>query len=216
MDASGKETQLNLFKKRLVREGLSFKAQAFPRYNKPSSYFINRYLDDLDSPYGDSDDVNPYMASLFYSLDRADASFGIERWLWNNDVVVLDRYTGSNLGHQGAKLENGKEREKYANWLFNLEYEILGIPKPDLNIVLINPIEVIEKRLTDRGALDAHEANLDHIQKACDTYLWAGEHYDNFELVNGVEEGRELTPEEIHERVWTLAKEKWYNRAGRI
>ncbi|MEX2054387.1 MAG: hypothetical protein WD883_02500 [Candidatus Colwellbacteria bacterium] len=206
VDASGKETQLNLFKKRLIKEGLSFKAQAFPRYDKPSSYFINRYLDDLDSPYGDSDGVNPHMASLFYSLDRADASFGIERWLWSNDVVVLDRYTGSNLGHQGAKLEDEKEREKYADWLFNLEYQILGIPKPDLNIVLVNPMDVIRRRLADRGVLDAHEANLDHIEKARDTYLWAAKRYDNFEVVNGVEDGRELTPEEIHEIVWELTQ----------
>src|SRR3989344_3663058 len=91
-DGTGKETQLNLFKKHLLSEGLRFKFHAFPRYNKSSSYFINRYLDDLESPYGDSDNINPYMASLFYSLDRADASFGIKRWLENNDVVVLDRY----------------------------------------------------------------------------------------------------------------------------
>ncbi len=208
VDASGKETQLNLFKKRLSKEGISFKTQAFPRYDRPSSYFINRYLDDLESPYGDSEDVNPYMASLFYSLDRADASFGIERWLKGNDVVVLDRYTGSNLGHQGAKLESEKERETYAEWLFNLEYEILGIPKPDLNIVLVNPMDVISRRLADRGALDAHEANLDHIQKACEAYEWAAKNYENFEVVSGVEDGRELTPEEIHEKVWALIKAK--------
>jgi len=208
VDASGKDTQLNLFKKRLSKEGMSFKTQAFPRYDKPSSYFINRYLDDLDSPYGDSDEVNPYMASLFYSLDRADASFGIERWLGQNDVVVLDRYTGSNLGHQGAKLTKDVDREKYADWLFNLEYEILGIPKPDLNIVLVNPIDIIERRLADKGVLDAHEANMDHIAKARDTYIWAAQKYDNFEVIDGVEDGRELIPEEIHEKVWGLVKKK--------
>src|SRR3989344_4163423 len=92
VDGTGKETQLNLFKKHLLSEGLKFKFNSFPRYNKPSSYFINRYLDDLESPYGESDNIGPYMASLFYSLDRADASFGLKRWLYNNDVVVLDRY----------------------------------------------------------------------------------------------------------------------------
>ncbi|MCR4260782.1 MAG: deoxynucleoside kinase [Candidatus Colwellbacteria bacterium] len=206
VDGTGKETQLNLFKKHLLSEGLRFKFNSFPRYNKPSSYFINRYLDDLESPYGESDNIGPYMASLFYSLDRADASFGLKRWLYNNDVVVLDRYTGSNVGHQGAKLADKEERKKYTDWLFNLEYEILEIPRPDLNIVLDNPMDVIKRRLTERQNSDAHEANFDHIQKARESYLWAAENYDNFKIVSGVEDNRELTPEEIHERVWELTK----------
>ena len=206
VDGTGKETQLNLFKKHLLSEGLRFKFHAFPRYNKPSSYFINRYLDDLESPYGDSDNISPYMASLFYSLDRADASFGIKRWLENNDVVVLDRYTGSNVGHQGAKLADDNERKKYTDWLFNLEYEILQIPKPDLNIVLDNPMDVVKRRLTERQNSDAHEANFDHIQKARESYLWAAKNYDNFTVVSGVENDKELTPEEIHERVWELTR----------
>lgn len=208
VDASGKETQLSLFRNRLSKEGLSFKFQDFPRYDRPSSYFINRYLDDLDSPYGDPQNVNPHMASLFYSLDRADASFGIQRWLQDNDVVILDRYTGSNLGHQGAKIKDDQKRKEYADWLFELEWEILNIPKPDLNIVLVNPIEVIQKRINNKNKVDAHEANLDHIQQAIDTYIWAAENYDNFEVINGVEDGKELTPEEIHEKVWQLVKEK--------
>lgn len=206
VDGTGKETQLNLFKRRLMQEGKSFKFHAFPRYNKPASYFINRYLDDLESPYGHSDTINPHMASLFYSLDRADASFGIRRWLDANDVVVLDRYTGSNLGHQGAKIESEAERKQFTDWLFNLEYEILQIPKPDLNIVLDNPMDVIKRRLTDRSSSDAHEANFDHIEKARNSYLWASKQYDNFKIVSGVEDGRELTPDEIHARVWDLAK----------
>ena len=207
VDGTGKETQLNLFKKHLLSEGLKFKFNSFPRYNKPSSYFINRYLDDLESPYGESDNIGPYMASLFYSLDRADASFGLKRWLYNNDVVVLDRYTGSNVGHQGAKLADKEERKKYTDWLFNLEYEILEIPRPDLNIVLDNPMDVIKRRLTERQNSDAHEANFDHIQKARESYLWAAENYDNFKIVSGVEDNRELTPEEIHNRVWELTKD---------
>ncbi len=206
VDGTGKETQLNLFKKHLLSEGLNFKFHAFPRYNKPSSYFINRYLDDLESPYGDSGSINPYMASLFYSLDRADASFGLRRWLENNDVVVLDRYTGSNVGHQGAKLADKEERKKYTDWLFNLEYEILQIPKPDLNIVLDNPMDVIKRRLMERQNSDAHEADFDHIQKARESYLWAVKNYENFKVISGVENNRELTPEEIHERVWQLTK----------
>lgn len=207
VDGTGKETQVKLFKQRLLKEGLSFKFHAFPRYNKPASYFINRYLDDLESPYGDSEDISPYMASLFYSLDRADASFGIKRWLWGNDAVVLDRYTGSNIGHQGGKIEGEKEKKKYADWLFDLEYEILGIPRPDLNIVLDNPMDVIERRLTERVNSDAHEANFDHIKRARESYLWAARSYDNFIVISGVREGRELPPEEIHDEVWRLSKE---------
>ena len=206
VDGTGKETQVSLFKKRLTEEGLSYKFNTFPRYNKPSSYFINRYLDDLESPYGDSESISPHMASLFYSLDRADASFGIKRWLENHDVVVLDRYTGSNLGHQGAKLKDEQERKEFADWLFNLEYKILQIPRPDLNIVLDNPMNIIKKRLTSRSNADAHESNFDHIKSAKEAYLWAAENYDNFVVIDGVEGDKELTPEEIHEKVWDTFK----------
>src|SRR4030067_3171736 len=86
VDGTGKYTQLTLLKNRLADEGVPFKFHAFPRYDKPSSYFIKRYLDDLESPYGNSEEVKPYMASLFYALDRADASLGIKRWLEKNMV----------------------------------------------------------------------------------------------------------------------------------
>jgi dTMP kinase len=208
VDGTGKETQVNLFKRRLTEEGLSYKFNTFPRYNKPSSYFINRYLDDLESPYGDSEDIGPRMASLFYSLDRADASFGIRRWLDNYDVVVLDRFTGSNIGHQGGKLKDDSERKKYVDWLFDLEYEILRIPKPDLNIVLDNPMNVIKKRLTARASTDAHESNFEHIESAKNAYLWAADSYENFVVIDGVDGETELTPEEIHEKVWSEFKDR--------
>ena len=203
VDGSSKATQLVLLKGRLSREGIPSKFQAFPRYDKPSSYFIKRYLDDLESPYGNSEEVRPHMASLFYALDRADASFGIRRWLENN-VVILDRYTGSNAGHQGSKIKDVEERKKFIDWLFDLEYNVLNIPKPDLNIILDNPMEVITRRLAGRRDADAHEANLEHITRARDTYLWLADNYDNFRVVSGVVDGRELTPEEIHEEIWQL------------
>jgi dTMP kinase len=123
-------------------------------------------------------------------------------------VVVLDRYTGSNLGHQGSKIKDEKKRRQYADWLLELEYKILQIPKPDLNIVLVVPIDIVKKRLNSKGTLDAHEANLDHVEKAIGTYKWAAKTYEDFEVVDGVEKGKELTPEEIHDRVWDLAKGK--------
>ena len=67
-------------------------------------------------------------------------------------------------------------------------------------------MDVIKKRLTGRSNSDAHEGNFDHIEKARESYLWAAKNYDNFKVISGVEGDRELTPEEIHDRVWDLAK----------
>ena len=64
----------------------------------------------------------------------------------------------------------------------------------------------IKRRLTERQNSDAHETNFDHIEKARASYLWAASNYDNFKIVSGVENDKELTPEEIHEKVWELTR----------
>ena len=49
-----------------------------------------------------------------------------------------DRYTTSNAVHQGSKLQ-GTERTDFFDWLFDYEYRLLGLPKPDMVIYLDVP-----------------------------------------------------------------------------
>lgn len=211
VDASGKNTQLNLLRARLEKEGIQAKSIDFPRHGQPSAYFVDKYLDDLNSPYGDADALDPHLASVFFSMDRCDAGFGINRWLEKGFTVVADRYTGSNIGHQGGKIRDNNERQTFIEWLLNLEFTILKIPKPDLNIVIWVPIEVITRRIREReGWADGHEANVDHLQRAQEAYLWIADKYpDQYKIIKGVDEnGLELTKEQVHQAVWALVEEK--------
>ena len=76
--------------------------------------------------------MNAYAASLFFSVDR----FASYKQDWGGfyeqgGLVVADRYTTSNAVHQASKLPE-EERGPFLQWLFQLEYERLGLPEPIL------------------------------------------------------------------------------------
>jgi len=132
-DGSGKATQTNLLIKTLKKKGHKIKKIDFPQYGKKSAGLVEEYL---NGKYGKSTEVGPYRASIFYACDRYDASFKIKDWLKKGYIVVADRYISSNVGHQGGKIRNKLKRKKYIKWLYDLEYNIFEIPKPDITLIL--------------------------------------------------------------------------------
>lgn len=209
IDGSGKDTQISLLGKALLERGIRFQTIAFPRHGHPAGFFVDKYLQP-DHPYGTPAGVGPWRASIFYALDRYDASFEIKSYLEAGNLVIADRYLVSNIGHQGGKISDLKERERYVDWLYHLEYEIFGIPRPDLNILFLLPAEVAAARIAQKkprlylggAAYDAHEADIRHLEDALGAYRWiAALEPERFRIVPGVKDGRELTPEEINRSV---------------
>src|SRR3989344_8561538 len=90
-DGSGKTTQFNLLAERLRAAGHDVDTYSFPRYEEPSSYFVNRYL---NGEYGPATEVSPYTASLFYALDRFEAAPLIRQSLADGKIVLSARYAG--------------------------------------------------------------------------------------------------------------------------
>ena len=139
-DGSGKATQSRLLCEHLQRENIPYKNITFPQYGKPSAAMVQEYLDgNLGRRPGD---VNAYAASLMFSMDRY-ASYKQD---WGafyeaGGLVIADRYTTSNAVHQVSKLPP-EERTVFLNWLFELEYGKLGLPKPDLVLYLDMPTEI--------------------------------------------------------------------------
>lgn len=212
IDGSGKTTQSKRLVARLKKLGCKVKTFDFPQYSKPSSYFVKRYLQGF---YGDTEEVYPKKASLFYALDRFDTSERIRSWLWQGYIVVSNRYVGSNLGHQGAKIQDKAERKKFFKWLFELEYKILGVPKPDKNILLHVPakiaytlIEKKGKRDYIRGARrDIHETNIAHLKKAEATYLEIVKLFPrDFIFIQCMRNNQLLSEKEVHKKVWSKVK----------
>lgn len=173
-DGSGKGTQFKLLADHLRERGYDVTTFDFPQYDQPSSYFVQRYL---NGDYGTAEQIGPYTASLFYALDRYEAAPAIREALAQGKVVLANRFTGSNMGHQGTKFTHAEERRGYFIWLDNLEFEMLKIPRPDVSLVLRVPAETAQKLVDQKEARtytdkkrDIHEADLNHLERAVAVY----------------------------------------------
>lgn len=180
-DGSGKSTHYNLLKEHLEAAGKEVALYKFPQYEKPSSYFSVQYL---NGKYGDANELGAYKPSLFYALDRFEASFAIREDIAAGKVVLCDRFVGSNMAHQGQKIADDTERHKYFDWIYNLEFKMLDIPEPDLNLVLLMPAQLAyelmgkrEKRAYTEN-LDIHEADINHLERAVATFRELTNRYD--------------------------------------
>lgn len=200
VDGAGKRTQSDMLFEKAKKRGIPIEKFSFPRYNHPSAAAIELYLQERIVPI---QDIGPKPASVFFAIDRFFAKFTIEPLLESGTIVLLDRYVAANAGHQGGKIKNEEERAAYLAWLYDFEYNVMGIPRPDLNIILYLPPEIGQRRTGDRGKKDGHENDITHLQNAARSYLWLAENYPkDYERIEVFQNGRELTPEEVHELVW--------------
>jgi len=201
IDGSGKATQTKLLAERLRRAGLAVETIAFPRHGNKSANFVSEYL---SGKYGGSNQADSYQASLFYALDRYDASFQIKEWLGQGRIVIADRYVTANMGHQGGKIINPLERKLFFDWLYCLEYEILNIPKPDLNIFLHLDYAVARRLIDGRNMLnqDIHEKDSDHLKRTEETFLEIAKTYPDFIIIECAPDGTMLGRAQASDLIW--------------
>jgi len=201
IDGSGKGTQAALLASRLKKEGYKVESLTFPQYGKKTAGLVEEYL---AGTFGSAKEVGPYRASIFYAADRYDASRQLRKWLADGRVVVTDRYMGSNIGHQGGKIRNAKERAKFFSWLHDLEYNVFEIPKPDAQFLMrVNPIVASALRDGRKRAKDIHEADERHLRDAHNAYVAAAKQFEGqFTVVKCDSGGTMRDPEDIHEEVW--------------
>lgn len=204
-DGSGKTTQVALLLKKLRKEKTLHTLVDFPRYGLPSAYFVEQYL---NGKYGGVETVAPETASLFYALDRFAAKPGIIKALTTGRHVIANRYTTSNMAHQGSKLKNARDRKELFSWIDNLEHKVFGLPRPDCTIILHVPATMAQRLVDKKGRRDyirkkrdIHEADLNHLKAAEATYLEMAKMF-NYTVITCVEKGKLLSPIEIHEKIW--------------
>ena len=208
-DGSGKATQTELLINRMKQEGRAVQTVSFPRYGKKSCGPVEEYL---SGKYGTATEVSAKAASILYAVDRFDASFDIREALEQGICIVADRYVGSNLGHQGSKIHNIKDRHAFYDWNRDLEFNTFGIPVPDINIVLHLPTEISIKLAHDRGGwkadikTDIHETDHEHLKNAERTYMELTERFEEFTRIECTQNGKLMTPAEIHAHVWNIVQ----------
>jgi len=212
-DGSGKTTQFKMLLKRLQDEDFDVITMDFPQYGKKSCGAVEEYL---NGKYGSADDVGPYRGSIFFAVDRYDASFEMRKALDEGKIVLCNRYVTANMAHQGGKIADEKERMKYFEWLQELEFGMFGIPKPDINLFLHVPPEIALQLVDKKGhreyiggeGRDLHEADLKHQQNAEVVYLKLADIVPNSFLISCAPDGKLMTPEQVHEKIWDAVEKQ--------
>jgi dTMP kinase len=215
LDGAGKSTQIKLLREFFLNQGYTCEYLHFPRTESP--YFGELIARFLRGEFGSINDVDPYLVAMLYAGDRMDASRMITGWLAKGNIVILDRYTYSNIAYQCAKIPDPMKQNQLMNWILRLEFDHFGIPKPDLNIFLDVPFAFTEIKLTTKrsgddrnylnGRHDIHESSLSFQKKVREIYLSVSENDRRLAVVNcNNKDGGILFPKEIFEKIINIIR----------
>ena len=209
-DCSGKNTQSKILKERLENDGEKVVIVSFPVYDSPTGkivggpYLGKPSISECWFKEG-ANNVPPKVASLYYAADRLYNLDMINTYLEKDYIVILDRYTTSNMAHQAGKIKDKEERTKMFKWIETLEYDLLGLPRPDIKIFLHMPYEYTKKLQNNRAELDEHEKSMANLINAENAYLEMTELY-NFTKIECVKDGNLKDIATISEEVYKVVK----------
>jgi len=186
IDWSWKATQSKLLKENLEKKWKKVKLISYPRYNEKSSFMVRKYLN-----WEYWKDIWAKKASIFYAIDRFDSSFEFREDLKKYDYIISDRYVSANMLHQAWKIEDSEKRNEFLDWIYDLEYNIFEIPKPDKVLFLDVKADFSVKNMKTRSdenkeyikneeKLDIHEADKNHLKNAYNTANFLLEKYSNW------------------------------------
>ena len=187
----------------------------FPEYYKN---FFGAFIGHcLSEQYYNFLNVHPKIASVLYAADRFESSKEIQNWLKKGYIVVANRYVSANQIHQGGKIKNAKKRNDFIKWLDEMEYEVFGIPRPDITLYLSLPINIVLQLLKERDSSkmkreylkkkkDVHEADVNHLINSRKSALWLVKEIPNFIKIDCAPKKEILSREQIHEIVYGKVK----------
>lgn len=210
-DSSGKETQTRKLYERLEKEITNVIRLSFPNYKSPACEPVKMYL---AGAFGDNAlDINPYPVSTMFAIDRyASYKMEWEKFYQDGGIIVTDRYTTSNMVHQASKIESIDKKNEYLDWLEELEYSKMGIPRPDLIIFLNMPTETAaelmaqrKNKITGEDIKDIHEKDISYLKKSYENACNIAKKYNWLEI-KCVENGRLKTIDEIGEEIFSIVK----------
>lgn len=208
-DGAGKTTQSELLKTYLKNHKLKTKSMSFPQYT--NTFFGKMIAKFLRGEIAPLNEIHPYLISMVYAMDRAEARDKLYRWLNHGNFIVLNRYVTSNMAHQSGRLPRAQIKD-FLHWLDELEYKVNNVPREDIVIYLHVPVQISLKLMenTDRsqrtyskGAKkDIVESNLDYLRKAETSYERLAKKFSHWVKIECVDKNGKLrTREDIHKEI---------------
>lgn len=204
IDGAGKATQAKLLAERLNANGFRATVISFPRYNTVTGEQVLRYL---EGEFGNPATVAPRLAANLYALDRKAAADDIYKatstgnMTLNEGIVIFDRWVGSNLAHQAAKIVDKVERDFFIEWVEHLEYGILGARRADVTVFLDIEVSMAVDRADARAEAsgkrpDGHEDNPPYLEAARQEYRRIAKEH-GWKTVYAHANGEQRTPEAV-------------------
>ena len=173
IDGSGKRTQVKLLADALLARGRSVFSTGFPQYDSWFGKMVGQFL---NGDFGSLETVDPHFTALLYAGDRFEAKSCLEGALGEGKIVIADRYIGSNLAHQTARVPPAA-RAGFITWIEHLEYGIYDLPREALVLYLRVPPRAAQQLVTRKSTRsytkvkkDIQEASLRHLAAASAIY----------------------------------------------
>jgi dTMP kinase len=218
IDGSGKRTQLDLLASEFDARALPAFCISFPRYESFYGKLVGRYL---NGEFGALDAVDPHLSALLYEGDRLEARAEIEAAMSSGKIVLADRYIGSNLAHQGARVAP-EQRGEFLEWLKRLEHGLYALPTEDLVIYLRAPVAEAHRLVGLKSARgytnrkrDIQEADLRHLEETAKLYdhLATQVNWARIDCYNPAT-GELSAPDEIHRAVIEVVETRILSNAS--
>lgn len=216
-DGAGKHTQQQLLATSLKEMGYSVVDQSFPNYESDSAAPVKMYL---AGEFGkDSNSLNAYQASVLYAVDRmCTYQKDLKSHYENGEIILFDRYVQSNFIHQCSKIDDMNEKLEFIKWEEELEYDTLGLPKPDLVFFIEMPVEKSLELARARAEYktgdtkDIHEEDTTYMTKSYNNGLSLAKEL-GWNLIHCIDENGNLkTIDAIHEEIMKIATEFLNNK----
>ena len=201
IEGSGKETQSKLLVESLNKMGIKAIEFSFPMYETPTGRIFKDCLLNKNGYFKEGyDALDPELVCLYTAADRKYNISKIKKYLDEDYIVVINRYTSSNMANQGSKYDNSEDRFYMYQWIDKLEYWLLKLPKPDYTILLNMPY-----KYNNQLSFDLIDNSKE--KRVLDAYLELAGLY-NWDVIDCIDGSKEKTIDEIHKEIIELLKNK--------
>lgn len=215
-DGAGKATQARLLIDHLMADGQVVETMDFPRYQ--DNHFGCLLRECLDGKCGDFIAIDPKITATLFAADRFETKPILESWLQTGKTIVLDRYVSANFIHQSAKLEDKAGLLALLDWIEHMEFNVFGIPRPDITFYLDVPHDTRKELKSQSVAEGKHTGELDVAEQDQKHQYLSEERAreivalktDWHHIVCTSSSGILRNPEDIHEEIFGIVKDKLY------